>query len=734
MKPKPSRADILIIGGGLSGICAAIAASREGATVNLVERLDELGGSIGGNIQMPLDSAGTSNEIFFRESGLYEEIISAIRFYNGEGSYAGQARALLTFLKTEPNITPYLGYHCLTASLNPAQDRIESCSAISQREGNEVLFRAKYFVDASGCGHLTKLAEAPGEMGVDLMLDSISPHNATFRSAALIEVDSCISPIRFRCPEWVKIKWEKNHLPARASWLKSLEKQVCGFHHLEWITEDPEIPDAAELCWAAWDYLKNRSPLKKMAEGLMIKRIIPLPSPQNTFRGLGDYILTKKDLLSGKIFTDSVAVGRSPLCENRSLIYASTGKFALPQAFEIPLRCLYSKKVRNLLWTGGQASCDAVVSNSLSHPPTAAQMGSAVGFCSARCIAQKRLPRTLVKAGYVEKIRTGLNQRNHRTSRLPIIEEENLAAQATVIASTTWSQQNLDKLPKVYGLETKNCLIQFPLITDHLDTVRLLLLCDQPQILDVRLLSGSPQNENVPGNCLEVNSIKVENSGEQWIEFNAKTKIPTKGWYYLEIRSSKSFRLVEGRNAPPGHLVQYPRKLCKVEGENQYSNYSPIRNYHPVPHNCAVMKLHPIQKNYQANEVTTHSSRPHKGPDLWVSQPTDFTYPEFIEISWSTIVTLNRIELFFDPSFGYNSLPHPKPIENGAISCSIIKDYNIYTTDPCGKSVRLIEVRDNQEVHRSHLFEDRLIKSIELEIVSTHGLDRAQIFRIALYD
>ena len=44
MKPKPKRADIVIIGGGLSGISSAIAASREGATVALVDGAEELGG------------------------------------------------------------------------------------------------------------------------------------------------------------------------------------------------------------------------------------------------------------------------------------------------------------------------------------------------------------------------------------------------------------------------------------------------------------------------------------------------------------------------------------------------------------------------------------------------------------------------------------------------------------------------------------------------------------------
>ena len=733
MKPKPKRADIVIIGGGLSGISSAIAASREGATVALVERLNEWGGSIGEFTQMPLDSPSTSNEIFFRESGIFEEIISHLRTNNQEGTYAGQSRALTTLLKSEPKISPYLGYHCLNATLSPTKDRIETCTAINLQEGNEVLFRGKYFIDASNRGQFAKLAGAPGETGVDSIPDSQGHHKTIFRSAALIEIEKSPEPTLFCSPQWINAKWEKNSLSARTAWMESLEHQLCGFHHLEWISDDSVAPNASELCWAAWDYLKNRSPLQDLAKRLLVKRVIPLSTPKNTFRGLGDYTLTKKDLLSGSAHSDSVAVGRSPLCENQSLIYSSTGKFALPQAFEIPLRCLYSQKVKNLLWTGGHASCDTVISPNLSHPPTAAQMGIATGFCAAQCIVQKRLPRTLAKEGYIQKIREQLSQRNHRTSILPFADKTNLAVRGTAQASTTWSARNIEELPTEDGMETTACLVQFPIITDKLETVRFLVSCLGHQSFDVRLLSGSNQNENIPGPCLEVDSIKVAKPGKQWIEFNFNTQLPSKSWYFLEIRSVQNFCLIEARNAPVGYHVQYPRKLCQVDGENQYSNYCPIPNYDPSPHNCPVMEVIPNQNIYQANEVTTDSSRPYKTPGLWISRPTSFSYPEFIELSWSTPVSASRIDLYFDPSFGYNSHPHPQPTKCGP-SISLVKDYKIYSTDQNGKSNCLIEVRENLSAHRSHLFEDQVIKSLELEILSTHGLDRAQVFRIALYE
>ena len=107
----------MIIGGGISGISASLSAAREGSTVCLVESNNELGGSIGENSQMPLDYASSCNDPFFRESGIFEEITTNLRLGNKEGTFTGQARALLNLVKTEPNITTMLGCQCLEVTL-----------------------------------------------------------------------------------------------------------------------------------------------------------------------------------------------------------------------------------------------------------------------------------------------------------------------------------------------------------------------------------------------------------------------------------------------------------------------------------------------------------------------------------------------------------------------------------------------------------------------------------------
>ena len=75
LKTIPHRSQILVIGGGISGICAAISAARQGCTVNLIENRNTLGGRIGEEVRLPFDQPGGYNSPFPRESGLLDEIL-----------------------------------------------------------------------------------------------------------------------------------------------------------------------------------------------------------------------------------------------------------------------------------------------------------------------------------------------------------------------------------------------------------------------------------------------------------------------------------------------------------------------------------------------------------------------------------------------------------------------------------------------------------------------------------
>ena len=70
MKKINHKTDICIIGGGLSGVCAALEAARGGSQVILIQDRPVLGGNSSSEIRMWVRGAGNS----FRESGIIMEL------------------------------------------------------------------------------------------------------------------------------------------------------------------------------------------------------------------------------------------------------------------------------------------------------------------------------------------------------------------------------------------------------------------------------------------------------------------------------------------------------------------------------------------------------------------------------------------------------------------------------------------------------------------------------------
>jgi heterodisulfide reductase subunit A-like polyferredoxin len=74
MKIASVRSDIVVFGGGLAGVCASIAAAREGSTVSLVERNYFLGGRAGVAHRFPLNEQSARSWVYSRNSGILDEL------------------------------------------------------------------------------------------------------------------------------------------------------------------------------------------------------------------------------------------------------------------------------------------------------------------------------------------------------------------------------------------------------------------------------------------------------------------------------------------------------------------------------------------------------------------------------------------------------------------------------------------------------------------------------------
>ena len=112
MNRKAIECDLCVVGGGMAGICAAIAAAREGLNVVLMHERPVLGGNASSEIRMWIcGSFGENN----RETGILEEIALENLYRNPTKSYPVWDTVLYDFVCREKNITLLLNCTCMDA-------------------------------------------------------------------------------------------------------------------------------------------------------------------------------------------------------------------------------------------------------------------------------------------------------------------------------------------------------------------------------------------------------------------------------------------------------------------------------------------------------------------------------------------------------------------------------------------------------------------------------------------
>ena len=250
--------------------------------------------------------------------------------------------------------------------------------------------------------------------------------------------------------------------------------------------------------------------------------------------------------------------------------------------------------------------------------------------------------------------------------------------------------------------------------------------------LNVRLLAGAINGSTIPGDCLETASLPLSKSPARWVELPLAVPIPSPGWHFLEIEGNADVVPYLRENAPVGVLRHVPVTTDRPTLRNPYSQYSPVLPTLPGPASAYCFRLTPKQPAYQPQNVVNGYSRPDRLPNLWISDPTDFRYPEYLELHWKEPLGISRIDLVFDASLEYAFPPHPTSLPRKAIS-SIVRSYRLYVANEVGHWREILTVEDNIHGFRSHEFDTIETRAIEVEILCTHGLPRAQVYQVRVY-
>ncbi len=406
LQKKQLNCDLCVVGGGMAGIAAAIAAAREGAKVVLMHERPVLGGNASSEIRMWICGAkGRDN----RETGILEEIALENLYRNPTKSYAIWDTVLYDFVRREKNITLLLNCTCMDAEVEEGQfahGRTRRIHAVIGYQMTTQCFyevEAKLFCDCSGDSILAPLSgahfrwgrEAAAEFNEDSALESAD--SMTMGMSCLIQGRETDRPIRYTPPAWSTPLTQKDFEGRDPDIYKESE----NFWYLELggnrnTIEDTEVlrDELLGLATGTWNYIKNSGNFK--SENWDLDFLGFLPGKRESRRMCGEYMVTQRDISDGVVFEDEIAFGGWPLDDHFPGGFYHRGtpntNVQTPAPYSLPYRALYSENVENLLFAGRNISMTHFAMSSIRVMATCALLGEAAGRAAAIAAKERCTP------------------------------------------------------------------------------------------------------------------------------------------------------------------------------------------------------------------------------------------------------------------------------------------------------------------------------------------------------
>ena len=372
LTPSVTNFDCVVVGGGLAGCSAAIAAAREGISVALIQDRPVLGGNASQEIRV-----GTQGEV--RHS-----IVTAVRNTHSsrsDGIIADDANRL-SVVQAETNIHIFLNCRAYGVVTN-ATGRILAVDAKNTRSGEERRFQAPLFIDCTGDGWIGYWAGADfliGREASSTFGESRAPAVAdthTMGHSLMWSSYDTGSPVTF--PE---VPWALT-VAGSASASSGGWNWEYGFN-LDIIEDAEEIRDY--LLRAIYGNFYNEK--QKSGNSELDLYWVPYVAGKRESRRLqGDHILVQDDVMNGVFFEDAVATGSWTIDLHipTSTPYRSEAIFTSVSTYYFPFRSLYSRNVPNLMMAGRCLSASHVGLGSPRVMHTCGQMGVAVGYAASLC-------------------------------------------------------------------------------------------------------------------------------------------------------------------------------------------------------------------------------------------------------------------------------------------------------------------------------------------------------------
>lgn len=676
--------DLIVAGGGLAGVTAAVAAARRGVRVALIQDRPVLGGNGSSEIQVPVQGDLTYEPWDPRETGLIEEFDPLTA---GHGPWSANLEKVA---RAEPNLRLWLNVR-LTGVEMEGSTRIHAVRGLDTVTGERLRFAGKLFIDCTGDAWLGYWAGADYRHGQEARHEHNEP-------MAPEEPDGCTQssslnagrfkghdqPVTFEAPEWAH-RWNspeefqqcsmgavwnngfrlasfddltqgrgRHPQNARApvqEWYAEFGGRYNTIENAEWIRDE-----LFRINIGIWDYVKNRHPLYKQKnacrELIWLNYVV---GKRESRRLLGDYILSQNDIAENRSHEDTVAYAGWVLDVHHPCGFFTAG----PQAHlehmgrsAIPFRCLYSRNIDNLMMAGRNISVTHVALGKTRVMRTCALTGWAAGLGAAIAIREQSSPR-LVGSEHIQELQQSLLKDGGFLPGVQNMDRRDLGRRIRVSASsfaTICDPKYLVTLPHYYWkakhpLDT-GLAVQFRAWQSRVDSVSLFLRSHREEAAPLQLKLYPSRWGGDLENFAAMTSARavVPPRFEGWVEFPLQATLEPGCWYFMALpKTAELFwdlykyhppNTWRGYATPPGWSCEWGCHKFRLNpgGEPAASKY---------------IAEHGPRIEFRPENLLSGISRCVEGdPNSWAPDP-EAPLPQWVELDFEEQRTFNEIHIAF---------------------------------------------------------------------------------------
>ena len=766
MKEVREQYDVVVCGGGLAGVCAAVAAARGGARTCLVQDRPVLGGNSSSEVRVTPHGAAAFHA-YARETGILSELLIEERAQNHEEIFEnGWTNSVWDMVQYDlVQGTPGLTLHLNTAAQGvtvEGRKLAEVHCRVANAEVNLTL-QADVFIDCTGDSFVAAEAGCEWRMGSEGRAEFDEPHAPAQANGDVMgnsihfKTKNLGRPAPFKLPPWAihhedgSFFYDQGRLPKEVRggyWWIEIGVPYNTIHDAETIRHE-----LTRHTLGVWDWIKNRDPkTMKLAENYALDWIGQVPGKRESRRIMGLYLMNEWDAIRCTEHADEIAFGGwfidlhtpggllAATSEPSSAEgYSETSEYASRSyagPYGIPLRMLASKDLDNLMMAGRNVSATHCALATVRVMATTALMGQAAGTAAAIATKTGSTVADAVR-NHAPDVQQALLRDGCFLPSVRNRDEADLARSATASASSEahfsgvgpqstgaheglsfWRDQAVplqEHLLQRRGqwvavggepLRTVQFCLSNAGLTEQQVSVRLMVV---QHIWDYRV---APEMELAEGVITVPAGAK-----EMWVEWSipAGTALPGTGYVRLDLLENPAVTWHVAGAIEPGHVSAFEMSPGKMR---RYSSGVTLS-----------LRVSPPQESFRAANVLSGVTRPHAETNLWRSDPLQ-PLPQWLSLAWDQPQTIREVHL----TFAGHLLREYHAYAPYYRDPQCVRDFHVEATADGATWTTIAEVRGNYQRHRKLRMQAPVAaRALRVVIAATNGDPSAAVYEVRVY-